>query len=53
MVGVGSSAAIKLRLDCSNLLDQRAELRAGTGVGIVAPQYLPPRGVFGTVTFIF
>ncbi len=45
--------AIKLRFDVTNLLDQRAELRAGTGVGIAAPQYLPPRGFFGTVAVKF
>ena len=45
--------AIKLRFDGTNLLDQRAELRAGTGVGIAAPQFLPPRGFFGTVAVEF
>lgn len=48
-----SITAIKLRFDCTNLLDQRTELRAGTGVGIAAPQFLPPRGFFGTVAVEF
>lgn len=45
--------AIKLRFDVTNLLDQRTELRAGSGVGIAAPQFLPPRGFFGTVAVDF
>jgi len=45
--------AIKLRFDLTNLFDQRAELRAGSGVGIAEPQYLPPRGFFGTAAFEF
>ena len=52
-VNRGGIKAIKLRLECTNVFDQRAELRAGSGVGITQPQYLPPRGFFGTVAFKF
>ena len=52
-VNRSSIKAIKLRLECTNIFDQRAELRAGSGVGVTQPQYLPPRGVFGTVAFKF
>jgi outer membrane receptor protein involved in Fe transport len=45
--------AIKLRLDCTNVFNQRFILRAGTGVGIAEPQYLPPRGFFGTFAVEF
>jgi outer membrane receptor protein involved in Fe transport len=45
--------AIRLRLDCTNVFNQRFILRAGTGVGIAEPQYLPPRGFFGTFALEF
>ena len=45
--------AIRLRFDCTNVFNQRSKLRAGSGVGIIEPQYLPPRGFFGTVAFKF
>lgn len=45
--------AIRLRLDCTNVCNQRFILRAGSGVGIAEPQYLPPRGFFGTFAVEF
>jgi outer membrane receptor protein involved in Fe transport len=45
--------AIRLRFECTNVFDQRKALREGSGVGIFEPQYLPPRGFFGTVAFEF
>ena len=44
---------MKLRFDVVNLLDQVYELRAGTGVGVGAPQYGPRRGFYGGVSFDF
>jgi outer membrane receptor protein involved in Fe transport len=45
--------AIRLRFDCTNITNQRFILRAGTGVGIAEPQYLPTRGFFGTFAVEF
>jgi outer membrane receptor protein involved in Fe transport len=44
---------IRLRFDATNILDQAAALRAGSGVGIAAAQYLPRRGFFGTIAMDF
>jgi outer membrane receptor protein involved in Fe transport len=43
----------KLRFDVVNLFDQVYELRAGTGVGVGAPQYGMRRGIFGGLSFDF
>jgi len=43
----------KVRLDVVNLFDQVYELRAGTGVGVGAPQYGARRGIFGGLSFDF
>jgi TonB dependent receptor len=43
----------KVRLDVVNLFDQVYELRAGTGVGVGAPQYGMRRGIFGGLSFDF
>ncbi len=43
----------KVRLDIVNLLDQPYELRAGTGIGVGAPQYAARRGLFGGIAFDF
>jgi len=45
--------SIKLRFDIINILDQVYELRAGTGVGVGAPQYGPRRAFYGGVSFDF
>jgi outer membrane receptor for ferrienterochelin and colicin len=45
--------AVRLRFDIVNVLDQVYELRAGTGVGVGAPQYGPRRGFYGGVSFDF
>jgi outer membrane receptor protein involved in Fe transport len=37
---------ITLRADIINLLDEKYELRDGTGVGVGAPQWGPRRGFF-------
>jgi outer membrane receptor protein involved in Fe transport len=38
---------LKLRFDCLNVLDERYELRNGTGVGIAAPAFGPRRAFYG------
>jgi hypothetical protein len=43
----------KVRVDIVNLFDQVYELRAGTGVGVGAPQYGMRRGIFGGLSFDF
>ena len=43
----------KVRVDIVNVFDQVYELRAGTGVGVGAPQYGTRRGIFGGFSFEF
>ncbi len=45
--------SVKLRFDIVNILDQVYELRAGTGVGVGAPQYGPRRAFYGGLSFDF
>lgn len=52
-VPLGRKESIKLRFDCTNVLDQVYELRAGTGVGVGAPQYGPRRAFYGGLAFDF
>ena len=40
----------EVRLDVTNLFDNKYEIRDGTGVGVGAPQYGARRGIFGGVT---
>jgi len=44
---------VKLRFDIVNVTDQVYELRAGTGVGVGAPQYGPRRAFYSGVSFDF
>jgi outer membrane receptor for ferrienterochelin and colicins len=41
---------IEVRLDVTNVLDHKYEIRDGSGIGVGAPQYGPRRGVFVGVT---
>jgi len=41
---------IEIRIDVLNALDDKYEIRDGTGVGVGAPQYGPRRGVFAGFT---
>jgi outer membrane receptor protein involved in Fe transport len=41
---------IEIRLDVTNVLDHKYEIRDGQGVGVGAPEYGPRRGVFVGVT---
>ena len=43
----------KLKFDIVNVFDDVYELRAGTGVGVGAPQYGMRRGIFGGLSFDF
>lgn len=45
-------SAVKLRLDCINVLNAAVELRDGTGLGIAAPAYMPRRGFYGGITLV-
>jgi len=44
---------IKVRFDIVNLLDTVYEIRDGTGIGVFAPQYLPRRGLYGSLEYAF
>jgi hypothetical protein len=44
---------LKVRFDCTNLFDEIAEIRNGSGIGIAAPAYGPRRGYYGGVTLRF
>jgi outer membrane receptor for ferrienterochelin and colicin len=52
-IPLGGNRAVKLRFDLVNLFDQVYELRAGTGVGVGAPQYGSRRAIYGGVGFDF
>ena len=52
-LGRQDAKVLKLRLDVTNILDQKAKLRDGSGVGIAAAQFLQRRGIFGTVAVEF
>ena len=41
---------LEVRLDVTNLLDHKYEIRDGNGVGVGAPEYGPRRGVFVGIT---
>jgi outer membrane receptor protein involved in Fe transport len=41
---------ISLRFDVINVLDQKYEIRSGTGVGVGAPSWGPRRGFFAGIT---
>lgn len=44
---------LTLRIDVTNLTDEKYEIRDGTGVGVGAPQFGPRRGVFAGITKAF
>ncbi|MBV9965314.1 MAG: TonB-dependent receptor, partial [Alphaproteobacteria bacterium] len=49
-VETGIFKGLELRLDVVNLLDQKYEIRNGTGVGVGAPQFGPRRAIFAGLT---
>jgi outer membrane receptor for ferrienterochelin and colicin len=52
-IRLSQTESFKLRFDIVNILDQVYQLRAGTGVGVGAPQYGPRRAFYGGVSFDF
>jgi outer membrane receptor protein involved in Fe transport len=49
-IDTGPIRGMEVRLDVVNLLDQKYEIRNGTGVGVGAPQFGPRRAVFAGLT---
>jgi outer membrane receptor protein involved in Fe transport len=49
-VDAGPFKGMEVRLDVVNLLDQKYQIRNGTGVGVGAPQFGPRRAVFAGLT---
>ncbi|HEX3861190.1 MAG TPA: TonB-dependent receptor [Stellaceae bacterium] len=49
-IDTGIFKGLELRLDVINVLDQKYEIRDGTGVGVGAPQYGPRRAVLAGLT---
>jgi outer membrane receptor protein involved in Fe transport len=49
-VDTGLFKGLEVRLDIVNLLDQKYQIRNGTGVGVGAPQFGPRRAVFAGLT---
>jgi outer membrane receptor for ferrienterochelin and colicins len=50
---LANSNLLRLRFDVVNVTDKIYQIRSGTGVGVFAPQYGPPRGFFGGLTWEF
>ena len=53
MIHIAGNQELKLRLDVVNVLNTPYELRNGSGIGVAAPSYGMPRGLFGTVSYSF
>jgi len=49
-VDTGLFKGLEVRLDVVNLLDQKYQIRNGTGVGVGAPQFGPRRALFAGLT---
>jgi outer membrane receptor protein involved in Fe transport len=49
-VDTGMFKGLELRLDVVNLLDEKYQIRSGTGVGVGAPQFGPRRALFAGLT---
>ncbi len=52
-LSAGRLEEVRLRLDCTNILNENYEIRNGSGLGIAAPAYGPRRAVYGGLTFVF
>ncbi|MGO9264773.1 MAG: TonB-dependent receptor [Candidatus Binataceae bacterium] len=50
---IAGSGPLTLRLAIINVADKVYQIRSGTGVGVFAPQYGPPRGFFGGLSWRF
>ncbi len=44
---------VRLRVDCLNVFNNVGEIRNGTGIGISAAAYVPPRGFYAGITAVF
>ncbi len=44
---------VKLRVDVVNVFDEKYQIRDGSGIGVVAPQYGPRLGAFAGLTYEF
>ena len=49
-IDTGLFKGLELRLDVVNLLDQKYQIRNGTGVGVGAPQFGPRRTILAGLT---
>jgi len=50
---LASSGPLTVRFDVINVFDKVYQIRSGTGIGVFAPQYGPPRGFFGGLAWQF
>jgi outer membrane receptor for ferrienterochelin and colicins len=50
---IGGKGPLTVRFDIINLTDKVYAIRNGTGIGVFAPQYGPPRGFFGGLAWQF
>jgi outer membrane receptor for ferrienterochelin and colicins len=50
---LAASGPLTVRFDVINVTDKVYQIRSGTGVGVFAPQYGPPRGFFGGIAWQF
>jgi outer membrane receptor for ferrienterochelin and colicins len=48
-----SATALTVRFDVINVTDKIYQIRSGSGIGVFAPQFGPPRGFFGGVSWDF
>jgi outer membrane receptor for ferrienterochelin and colicins len=50
---ITGSGPLTVRFDVINVADKVYQIRSGSGVGVFAPQYGPPRGFFGGLAWRF
>jgi outer membrane receptor protein involved in Fe transport len=50
---IGAKGPLTVRFDVINVADKVYAIRNGTGIGVFAPQYGPPRGFFGGLAWQF
>lgn len=52
-LSAGRLEEIRVRLDCTNILNENYEIRNGSGLGIAAPAYGARRAFYGGLTLVF
>jgi outer membrane receptor protein involved in Fe transport len=52
-IKITEKTSVVVRFDVVNLFDKIYELRDGSGIGVVAPQFGQRRGFYGTVAYEF